>query len=352
MGGMRWLWVLFAVSSIVVLVRLAATFLPAPAVRHAEAVAQTAEDAEARAEVAAPEGGAPPVREEPPPVAPSAPAAWPEEDEERDGWSEFGGSLPPALPEGPPPEEFDFRRVRWGMPLAEVVASEATVPVRENGRVAVFSATTLGMPCWLAYSFSGGRLARARLSFSDAGGGEVPPLSVAQAQRRFLFLREQLRRRYGDPIQQTTHVPRDVAGLRRAADKQDEMARQYDAEIAEVEERIRRQRAWLQTRYERWPNRDELVARGLAPYERDLRDLRQWKIDALQAAAQSRRSIQEQQKADAAAPLVATMAARWPGARGLHDVELRLDMRPRVPLLEVRYEAAAVSAEFWGADEL
>ena len=64
---------------------------------------------------------------------------------------------------------------------------------------------------------------------------------------------------------------------------------------------------------------------------RDLKDLRAWKQEELDRAAESRKGIQERQDADARAPLVATMTARWPDARELHDVELVLDFRAAVP---------------------
>ena len=98
-------------------------------------------------------------------------------------------------------------------------------------------------------------------------------------------------------------------------------------------------RELLERRFKRWANPAQMVARGLAPYERDLKDLRAWKKEALDRANESRKGIQESQAADARAPLVATMTARWPYARELHDVELTLDFRSAVPRLDVRYEA-------------
>ena len=82
-----------------------------------------------------------------------------------------------------------------------------------------------------------------------------------------------------------------------------------------------------------------MVARSLAPYERDLRDLRKWKQEALDLAGLSRKGIQEHRAADAREPLVTWMNARWPFAQELHDVELTLDFRGRAPRLDVRYEA-------------
>ena len=94
-----------------------------------------------------------------------------------------------------------------------------------------------------------------------------------------------------------------------------------------------------------------MVARGLAPRERDLRDLRAWKQEALAAAAESRSGIEQNRAADAARPLVAVMTARWPFARELHDVELQLDFRGPVPRLDIRY-AATQALPGWEANEL
>ena len=46
------------------------------------------------------------------------------------------------------------------------------------------------------------------------------------------------------------------------------------------------------------------------------------------------------------------MSARWSAAKELHDVELVLDLRGRVPLLEVRYEWVQLLPAAWGIDEL
>jgi hypothetical protein len=350
MDEVKWAWVLFVAASLAVLIRMALWFLPSPASRHAENVS-AALDVVDRAD-----GPVAAVVEEVPPEEDES--AWLEEEDERDDWA----PVPPldwlepepeaAAPAAPPPEEFHFRRVRWGMSAEEVRAAETGEPLRASQRGLLYATTTLDLPCLLGYSFVQDRLVRARLSFSDPTGREIPPLSVAQAQRRFLFLREQLRSRYGEPVQQTTHAPRDVSGLHRSVQRHDELAKQYDVEIAEAEARLRKQRELLATRYARWSNRDEMVARGLAPYERDLRDLRTWKTEALETAAQTRRSIQQHRAADAAAPLVATMAARWPFARDMQDIELRLDLRHPSPRLEIRYQAAQLPADVWIMDEL
>ena len=66
----------------------------------------------------------------------------------------------------------------------------------------------------------------------------LSPLSAAQAQRRFQYLREELRGRYGEPVQESTRMPRDTSNLARRAAKHEELARQYDAEISAGEERL------------------------------------------------------------------------------------------------------------------
>jgi hypothetical protein len=344
MDGMKWAWVLFVAASLAVLVRLAMWFLPSPALQHSEKVAAAAEATSAVA-----------------PAEPAAPdaQAWPVEAEERPDWpppapAGVARPEPPSAPAepGPPPEEFHFRRTRWGMAIEEVRASEPLDPLRENERGLMYATTTLELPCLLTYSFVQGRLVRARLSFSDPAGKDIPPLTVAQAQRRFLYLREQLKSRYGDPIQKTIPMPRDVSELRRRAQKQDELAQQYDAEIAEAEKRLQKHRALLESRFANWPNRAEMVARGLASLERDLRDLRAWKQEAIEIGAKSRQGIQQNQAADRSSPLISAMTARWPFARELHDIELKLDCRSAAPRLDIRYEGTLGLPESWQMNEL
>lgn len=344
----KWAWVLFVAASLAIVIRLAIWILPDPGERS-QKVATAAESA-AAAEPVEPEA---PARAAPePPAEEAAEAAAAEAAPVEPPAPPVVAVPPPVPPEPPPPEEFHLRRIRWGMTPAEVRSAEREPPARASDNTLLYSTTTLEMPCLLTYSFGQGRLVRARMAFSDPAGQDIPPLSAAQAQRRFLYLREQLRSRYGEPVQQTTRLPRDVSDLRRGALKQEELAKQYDVEIAEAEQRIRRQQALLETRFARWSNKAEMVLRGLKPYERDLRELRAWKQEALDDAAQLRRGIQERQEADAAKPLVATMSARWPYARELHDIELRLDLRPAVPRLDLRYEAAQAVAGWGGRDEL
>ena len=347
MDDMKWAWALFVAASLAVLIRVGWWFLPAPALKHTEQVA-------AATEAANPPASAPPAAE---PAAPPAEPAWPDEAvervEDRPAAPEAALAPPPPPAEpAPPPEEFHFRRTRWGMTLAEVRAAEEGAPLRENERGLLYAVSTLELPSLLTYSFAQGRLVRARLAFSDPAGRDIPPLTVAQAQRRFLYLREQLRSRYGEPVQKTVSAPRDVSGLRRSAQKQDELARQYDAEIDEAGRRLEKQRALLENRYAHWPNRGEMVARGLASYERDLRELRAWKQEALELGARSRDTIRRHEDADRSSPLVATMTARWPFARDLHDIELKLDFRSGAPRLDIRYEAAQGLPGVWRMDEL
>lgn len=346
MDAMKWAWVLFVAASLALLVRLALWFLPSPAMEHREQVAQAVEATSA------------PAPAEPATEAAAA-QAWPVEAEERPDWPppapvEVAAPVPPPAPAepAPPPEEFHFRRTRWGMTIEEVRASEPLDPLRENERGLMYATTTLDLPSLLTYSFVQGRLLRARLSFSDPTGQDIPPLTVAQAQRRFLYLRAQLKSRYGDPIQKTVTLPRDVSDLRRSALKHDELAQQYDVEIAEAEKRLQKQRALLEIRFQNWPNRAEMVARGLASYERDLRELREWKQEAIARGAQSRQSIQQTRDADRSSPLIATLTARWPFARELHDIELKLDCRTAAPRLDIRYEGMQGLPEGWDVNEL
>ena len=347
MDAMKWAWVLFVAASLALLVRLAMWFLPSPAVQHSEKVSEAVEATSAAAPA------------EPVAAVPEA-QAWPVEAEERPDWPPPAPAevVPPEVPvmapaePPPPPEEFHFRRTRWGMTIEEVRASEPLDPLRENERGLMYATTTLELPCLLTYSFVQGRLIRARLSFSDPSGKDIPPLTVAQAQRRFLYLRAQLRSRYGDPIQKTIPLPRDVSNLHRSALKQDELAQQYDVEIAEAEKRLQKQRALLEVRFANWPNRAEMVARGLASTERDLRELRAWKQEAIELGAQSRQSIQQNRDADRSRPLIASMTARWPFARELHDIELKLDCRTTTPRLDIRYEGMQGVPEGWELNEL
>ena len=333
MDEMKWAWVLFVAATLALLIRLSTWFVPAPGWRDAKVkqAAETAENAvvsQAMPEIA--EAPLPPPPEPisvPPPEPP--PAAEPIRLEPD----------PPRAPPASPPEEYHLRRVRWGMAPAEVRAAERTAPLRASAAELTYATMTLELPCLLTYSFVDGQLARARLAFSDPAGMDIPPLTVAQAQRRFLYLREQLRSRYGEPVQKTVTVPRDASQLERTVQKQAELAKQYDVEIAEAERRLRQERLRLEARFKRWNNTAEMVARGVKPLERDLRDLRKWKQEALELAGESRKGIQARREADVREPLVAWMNARWPAAQELHDVELTLDFRGRAPRLDVRYDA-------------
>jgi len=342
MSGVKWAWLLFVAASLLVLIRVAAWLFPSAMPDRLGADSEMGEEVltevEAMPEAVVTQG----VPEE---------VMWPDEPAERTDWppsvwGELMNISPPPLPESvSPPEEFHFRRTRWGMTLEEVRASEPYEPLRASNRGLLYATTTLDMPCLLIYSFRQGRLLRARLSFSDPTGERIPPLSVAQAQRRFLFLRGQLRTRYGDSVQKIVYLPRDVSALRRTLYKQKELTKQYDVEMEEARQRLKKQRSVLEKRFEHWPNQSEVVARKLAPRERDLRDLEAWKQEALERAAQSRKDIQQHKKADSSHPLVSTMAERWPFARDLHDIELMLDFRSRVPRLDIRYEGRLVLPE-------
>jgi len=354
MGEMKWAWVLFVAATLALLVRLVMWL--GPWTQDVRDRRQTVEAPVAAEPVLSPDPPEP-AKEPEPPIAEEEPA-WPDEGPADVDWTPAQTILAEWMEEArapqpePPPEEFHFRRTRWGMTRADVLAAENGAPAREDGQRLLYVTTTLDLPCLLTYSFVQDRLMRAALAFSDPAGREIPPLSVAQAQRRFLYLRGQLRARYGEPVELTVPVERDVRHLRRRAEKQGELAAQYDRAIAEAEERLAAERDRLKRRYDGWRDPETYIARGLAPLERDLDDLRQWKADALAEAAESRRSIQERRAADRTEPLVGMMIARWPYARDLHDVELRLDLRPRLPRLGIRYQAARLPAGPDGMDEL
>lgn len=359
MDWVKWTWVLFVAASVAVLVRFVILLLPAPAIQHATDVTAAVQGIEESAVNLV----EPPVPEVPLKLSTPALSTTPETmwsttyPDASDLWESLYSEAWP-LPEtvttreSEPPEEFHLRRTRWGMSGAEVRSAEQIAPLRESANSLDYLTTTLDLPCVLTYFFAQDRLVRAHLAFSDPSGRHIPPLSVAQAQRRFLFLREQLRYRYGKPVVHIRHVPRDVTALQQRVQKQAELTRQYDVEIAEAEARLRQQRSWLDTRYAGWQRKAELVARGLAPYERDLRELKTWKQEALETATQARRNIQEHQQADAQTPLVALMSARWPFAREVQDIELRLDLRAQAPRLDIRYRAARPALDALGMDEL
>lgn len=351
MDEMKWAWVLFLVATLALLVRIAMWFLPSPAVRHSEQVSRAAEGAPTAALLTgAAEAPAPAEK-----AGISAEPEWPEEMPEptnasvAEAMRRFHPEARPPAPV-PPSEVFHLRRVRWGMAIDEVRAAEPGAPLRESDRALLYATTTLEMPCLLTYGFVEGRLVRARLAFSDPEGKDIPPLTMAQAQRRFLYLREQLRSRYGVGVEKTTHLSRDVSELQRRAQKHDELVRQYDVEIAEAEERLKNQRALLAKRFARWSNPAARVAQAIAPYERDLNDLKNWKKEALENALRSRQDIRKFQEADAAQPLVATMTARWSFAREMHDIELKLDCRQAVPRLDIRYEGAQALPGWYGSE--
>lgn len=353
MDEVKWAWVLFLAATVALMVRMAMWFLPSPAIQHSEKVEAAAEAVQAIPDRSAEEAEELSAAEEENPFwapEPTGPETVPVR--EASDWVRPDFTAQAPAPEAPPPEEFHFRRTRWGMSRAEVRESEGGELLRESEQALVYAVTTLELPSLLTYVFVQDRLMRARLSFSDPAGRDIPPLSVAQAQQRFLYLREQLRTRYGEPVQRTTHLPRDVSGLQRTVRKQDELTQQYDTAIAETEQRLKKQRELLEQRFRRWNNREEMVARGLKPYERDLRDLRDWKKVALALAEQSRKGIQERKSADSSKPLVATMGAQWPFARGVQDIELRVDFRGAAPRLDIRYEATRGLPGAAGMDEL
>jgi len=355
MRGAKWIAALFVAASVVVIIRMAVWLFPSIPLEHAQAVSEAVEEAieshpQADVNIEAEPASASVFESKPEPV-------WPDEPEERTDWppapaDDFDLPLLPSPEPQPVQEEFHLRKTRWGMPLEEVRASEEIPPLRETERGLLYSTTTLDMPCLVTYSFRQSRLVRARLSFSDPSGERIPLLSVAQAQRRFLFLREQLNARYGEAVLQETHRPRNVSGHQRSLLKQEELSAQYDREIAEDQQRLETQRERLQIRFKHWSNRDEMIARGLAPIERDIRELKQWKEEALAQAAESRQNIQANQEADAAHPLIATRRARWPFANELHDVELMLDLRSRPPRLDIRYAGRPVLPDAGTMDEL
>ena len=330
--GTNWERWLFVLATVALLIRLGFWLWPAQ---------DKAPDEESKVEwvLEEPVGESMPVREDVLPVAVELePVRLPE-------------VLPVPLPEPEivlplpsVPEEFHFRQTRWGMTLEEVRTAESSMPIREGDRGLLYSVTTLDLPSLVSYGFVQGRLARVRLSFADPTGKDIPPLSVAQAQRRFLILREELRSRYGAPVETTMPLRRDVSGYQRQIQKQDELAKQYDVEIAETEERLRKERAVLERRFVRWSDRDERVRRGMAPLERDLRDLRAWKQEALDQLRLSQKSLEEQRAADAAHPLVGLRTARWKNARGLHDIDLQLDFRGRSPRLDIIYKGCHMPA--------
>ena len=350
MDEVKWAWVLFVAATLALLVRIAMWFLPAPGWRSAKVAA--AEEAPAAASRTAAEE-APAVLGVPAEPRPAPPIAEPPaaEDSVEEALRRFREEPAPAAAAPAPAEVFHLRRARWGMTPAEVRAAEPGEPLRASDRALLYATTTLEMPCLLTYGFADGRLVRARLAFSDPAGRDIPPLTMAQAQRRYLYLREQLRSRYGEGVEKTTTMPRDVSELRRRMEKQDELARQYDAEIAEAERRLKEDRARLAKRFARWADPAKRVAQALAPHERDLKDLQEWKREALETAARSRQDLRKTQEADAARPLVATMATRWAFAREMHDIELILDARTAPPLLEIRYEGAP-SLPAWLGNEL
>ncbi len=256
--------------------------------------------------------------------------------------------------EPPPPieEEYDFRRIRWGMSKAEVQATEWGVLTGETPQSLTYSTTTMDYPCLLTYSFTGGRLMGARISFTDESDTHLPPLTPVRARSGYSYWREQLRVRYGDPVERVERFSRDASAERMRAQKREEDIQQYNNSIAETRERIAREKVRLERRYSGWQNSRTYVQRGLAPYERHLQDLQQWKTEAVEQMAESQQAVEALKKADAAQPLVAMMSAHWPAARERHDIRLRLDLRRTPPLLDIRYRAARPDWNGSGVDEL
>ena len=331
-------WILLMFAIVAIAIKLLFKLLPTPFEGHAEVVTQTLEEG-IPAE--------PEVIPEPEPEEFAATVAVADnnsesEEERADDWPP--APLPPepqpvAQPPPPPPVQYHFRKIRWGMSPDEVCAAEGMPPIRANEQRLEFITTTQGWPCLLNYYFMHGQLYRARLIFSDPTGMSIPPLSVAQAQQRYLYLRARLNQRYGQPIEKSLTIPRDTVALQRAAQNHEELAQQYDTAIADAEARLVKERAILERRFARWKRRNEMIARGLAPFERDVAEMKQWKQDALDRLTETRRGIEQSRSDDRQQPLIAGQIARWPAARDLHNIEMRLDYRQSPLRLELRYAA-------------
>lgn len=342
----KWAWFLLIAATLGLVLKLVFWLLPAPFWGHARSVADAAE-----------EGLVMPT-DAPAGRLPTEPAPTPErkdlpEDPTND-WppAPMPMATPPPAPPPPPPEQYHFRKIRWGMIPAEVRHAEGLEPIYSSDNRLDFISTIQGLPCILSYYFLQGQLFRARLLFSDSTGMSIPPLSAAQAQQHFLFLRTQLQRRYGPPIEIDLTVPRDTTALQRAVLSREELVQQYDSAIAEAEERLIQERARLERRFERWQRRAEMIARGLESFQRDVAEMKQWKQDAMDQLTLAQRGIEQRRTEDRAQPLLAGQLARWPDARNLHNIELRLDYR-QVPLrLELRYAATQRQPTWDALDEL
>lgn len=62
---------------------------------------------------------------------------------------------------------YDFRKIRWGMSVSQVIASELEKPVSESPDVIVFETEIVGFPCGLGYIFVRDTLVRAKYIFSQ-----------------------------------------------------------------------------------------------------------------------------------------------------------------------------------------
>jgi hypothetical protein len=273
---------------------------------------------------------------------------------EMDAWLEKTPAAIPAPEPAPPPaeEEFHLRNIRWGMLKEEVRAAEQNAPLKETPTTLTYRTTTLDLPCLLVYAFVDGRLARARILFTDPNGQDLPPLSDDQARSVYSYLLEKLRNRYGRPVEQTEHQPRDVSTLHQQSRLREVDIRQYETSIAEARERLRREKERLERHFKGWRNADAYVAKGLAPLERDLKDLQKWKKEAQAQAATFHEGIRSARWEDMMSPLTVRRTARWPHARQWHDVELSVDYRYSPPLLDIRYRTVRPLSGEDGMDEL
>ena len=249
-------------------------------------------------------------------------------------------------------EEYHFRRTRWGMGLDVVKTQEVGVLIRQGEERLTYLTTTLELPCLLTYGFSGGGLVRARLAFHDLTGGNLPPMLEAQARKRYRFLRRELIRRYGESEEREVHQPRETAHLEMSLRKHVEDIEDFEGSLREAAERLQRERTRLEEKYRGWKNQAEAVSNGVAKYERDLRDYAEWKRDAEEKTAAVRAELAQVKALEMSRPLTVLREARWAAARGLHRVELRMDLRRRDPQLEIRYESLEAAETPDDYDEL
>lgn len=94
-------------------------------------------------------------------------------------------------------EAADFRKARWGMTKAEVIATEETEPQSEGNHCYLFNDTVLGRAMCVHYCFVKNQLVLARYELADK------ELIDRKYIKHYESFQSALKRKYGAPVKET-----------------------------------------------------------------------------------------------------------------------------------------------------